>query len=72
MRLPGDWPVVKVKFEIKSRKDQDCNNLPVNQGVEIINPISKSLPMKSLAEEEKSQNKGIKIKLSNLGKIYNS
>ena len=62
LRLPGDWPVAKVKFEIKERGQENLVDLPVDVGLEKIEPISGSLPMQSLDEAEKPIKKGVKIK----------
>ena len=62
MRLPGDWPVAKVKFEIKEQMFENSNIFPLNEGLEKINSASELLPMQSLDEAEELIKKRIKIK----------
>ncbi len=61
LRLPGDWPVAKVKFEIKEEQNRDNSAVfPVGVQAKNIELVADLQAFQSLDEAEKPAKRGIR------------
>ncbi len=67
MRLPGDWPVAKVKFKILEQKINNDNIVPFDENIENNNILPELLHTELLDKEKKNLRIGIKIKRASSG-----
>lgn len=66
LRLPGDWPVAKVKFQVKNYEPKNILDFSLDESLKKVEPISDGFEFSSLKEAEKPVKMGYKIKLSNV------